>query len=148
MNIRRAPTLRGVRSVLTYWYQGRRYRPVLGVNLTTDQERDKALELINAIHAHHAQLHNTDSRTPESPTFAEFVPTYTQYLRTKRVADLGRNETALRLHLMPHFGPRRLRELRLKDGTDGERYRVTVRCAFDNGDELEAEGELQVRNIR
>ena len=39
-------------------------------------------------------------------------------------------------------------QLRIKDGDDGERYRVTVRCAFDNGDELEAEGELQVRNIR
>ena len=39
-------------------------------------------------------------------------------------------------------------QLRIKDGTDDERYRVTVRAAFDNGDELEAEGELQVRDIR
>ncbi len=39
-------------------------------------------------------------------------------------------------------------QLRFKDGDDGERYRVTVRCAFDNGDELEAEGELQVRDIQ
>ena len=31
MNIRRVRTSRGMRSVLTYWYRGVRYRPVLGL---------------------------------------------------------------------------------------------------------------------
>ncbi len=42
MNIRRAQTTRGIRSMLTYWYRGVRYRPVLGLNLTVDQERESA----------------------------------------------------------------------------------------------------------
>ncbi len=37
-------------------------------------------------------------------------------------------------------------QLRLKDGADGERHRITLRCAVDNGDALE--GELQARDIR
>ncbi len=113
MNICRVRTPRGVRAVLTYWYKKRRYRPVLGHNLTVDQEREEALKLIAAIHAHHTR---PSGEATQSPTFSEFIPVYMQYLRTKRVADLDRNETALRLHLMPHFGPKRLPEIRLADG--------------------------------
>ena len=50
MNIRRVRTTCGIRSVLTYWYRGVRYRPVLGLNLTIDQERESANRIISAIH--------------------------------------------------------------------------------------------------
>jgi hypothetical protein len=51
MNIQRINTPKGTRSILTYWYRGKRYRPVLGYNLTLDRERESAVEIITAIHA-------------------------------------------------------------------------------------------------
>lgn len=51
MNIQRINTPKGTRSILTYWYRGKRYRPVLGYNLTLDRERESALEIMTAIHA-------------------------------------------------------------------------------------------------
>ena len=48
MNIQRITTPKGTRSILTYWYRGRRYRPVLGYNLTLDRERESALEIMTA----------------------------------------------------------------------------------------------------
>ena len=61
MNIRRTPTSKGIRSVLTYWYQGIRYRPFLGINLSADKERDAALEVITAIHRNTAEKQHHES---------------------------------------------------------------------------------------
>ncbi|SLM49916.1 Putative Phage integrase (modular protein) [Nitrospira japonica] len=121
MNIRRIQSANGTRSVLTYWYRGKRYRPVLGRNLTTDQERESARTIINAIHdncVEHEVRGSASSRSRESSasTFAEFVPMYLQYLQAKRPDNDGRNQTALTHHLVPHFGNKRLLDIRLEDG--------------------------------
>jgi len=116
MNIHRKATGRGIRSVLTYWYRSHRYRPLLGYNLTPDQEREAAHEVIGAIHANQADQCASRSGQFDSPTFADFVPTYLQSLKVKRCADVGRNKAALDLHLTPHFGAKRLREIRFVDG--------------------------------
>src|SRR5207302_5593505 len=43
MTITRIKTKQGIKSILTYWYKGFRYRPRLkGVNLTADQEKKAA----------------------------------------------------------------------------------------------------------
>ena len=52
----------------------------------------------------------------QSPTFAAFVPTYLQYLKAKRRDADQRNENALTLHLIPHFGSQPLAEVRMEDG--------------------------------
>jgi len=116
MNIHRIPTSKGIRSVLTYWYQGTRYRPFLGMNLSVDKEREAALEVITAIHKNTADKQVPRALPPERPTFGAFVPTYLQYLKAKRRDLDQRNENALTLHLIPHFGSKRLADVRMEDG--------------------------------
>jgi hypothetical protein len=119
MNIRRINTPKGTRSILTYWYRGRRYRPVLGHNLTLDRERESALEIITAIHANWSEYETKQAPIaltgqPASLTFAEFVPMYLQYLKAKRPKNDGRNQTVLTHHLIPHFGHKELSGICLK----------------------------------
>jgi hypothetical protein len=118
MNIRRVPTSKGLRSILTYWYRGARYRPVLGLNLSPDQERDAALQVVSAIHANVGQPGVSPVLSPsvEIRTFEDFLSTYFQYLKAKRRDADNRNELAIRLHLLPFFGRKLLSEIRLEDG--------------------------------
>ena len=121
MNIRRHRSSKGVRSVLTYWYYGVRYRPVLGYNLTADRERESALAIITAIHTNASVRTTTEGSSsvvgPSSTlTFAEFIPIYLQYLNAKRPKNDGRNQSILCHHILPHFGSKVLSEIRLEDG--------------------------------
>ncbi len=107
--------------MLTYWYRSKRYRPVLGYNLSGDQEREAALDIMNAIHSHTEQKFRPSAESIASPNrnylrFAEFIPTYLQYLNVKRPNNDGRNEIIITKHLMPHFGHKRLSDIRLEDG--------------------------------
>lgn len=121
MNIRRIPSPKGIRSVLTYWYKGVRYRPVLGCNLTADRERESALEIITAIHANASAQRGQEGSAPvvarsSNVTFSQFVPVYLQYVNVKRPKNDGRSEVILRHHILPHFGQKLLSEIRLEDG--------------------------------
>ena len=121
LNIRRIATSQGVRSILTYWHRGVRYRPVLGYSLTPEQERVAACNVISAIHANTAPVGNIASggggvASSTSLTFAEFIPVYRQYVQAKRPRNDGRNETILTRHLVPYFGEKRLTAIRLEDG--------------------------------
>jgi len=123
LNIRRISTPKGLRSVLTYWYQGIRYRPVLGYNLTPEQERNSAFHIITAIHANTKSAQRSVGLPsisgvlePATLTLSEFTPTYLQYLKAKRPDHDGRNTTILELHLLPYFGTKRLGDIRLEDG--------------------------------
>jgi integrase len=113
MNIKRTPTARGVRSVLTYWYRGHRYRPVLGLDLTPDREREKAHRVINLIHQ------NAD-RPPQADTmtFAAFAPFYLQRLVANKATagSIRRNTSIIKTHLKPFFGEARLQDLRCMAG--------------------------------
>jgi hypothetical protein len=73
-------------------------------------------EVITAIHKNTAEKLVSRADSPESPTFSVFVPTYLQYLRAKRRDSDQRNEKALNLHLIPHFGSKRLADVRMEDG--------------------------------
>ena len=121
LNIRRLPTSKGLRSILTYWHHGHRFRPVLGYNLRPEQERAAAFQVIAAIHANLGapkSVELTDDRKvlALSLTFAEFIPTYRQYLKAKRPTNDGRNEIILARHLIPYFGRKLLSDIRLEDG--------------------------------
>lgn len=94
------------RSVLTYWYRGVRYRPVLGYNLSIDQEREAALQVITAIHANTAKLERLPAQTTHfadqsDTTFSAFILIYLQYLKAKRPTNDGRNELILTKHIIP-----------------------------------------------
>lgn len=109
MNIKRLTGPSGTKSILTYWYQGIRYRPTIGYNLTPDQEREKALSFIQQVHG---QLHQTSATA--GPTFAAFVPHYLQRMRTrKRVTIDWTKRYVIDAQLVPFFGPMRLQEIRL-----------------------------------
>ncbi|MDI3467449.1 MAG: hypothetical protein OJF50_006270 [Nitrospira sp.] len=112
MNIKRKPTPHGLKSVLTYWYKGRRYRPTLGYNLTADQEREAALRLI-----HH--IHDLAGRpvSANTITFSDFIPTYLQRMELrKRLTTEWCRKYVITPHLTPHFGSLRLRDIRLLHG--------------------------------
>lgn len=49
MKITRTMTPRGIRSDLFFRYRGVRYRPVLGYNLTSDQEQEATLQIVAAV---------------------------------------------------------------------------------------------------
>ena len=148
LNIRRNPTSKGLRSVLTYWYRGIRYRPVLGYNLKPEQERDAAFQVITAIHTNTG----TDQTIPESRStpaqcshlsFADFIPTYLQYLRAKRPNNDGRNEIILTRHLVPFFGPKILSDIRLQDGLGYLEKRRTDSIGSDDNKHAPAAGTIE-----
>jgi hypothetical protein len=117
--------------VLTYWYRGTRYRPVLGINLSLDQEREAALQIISTIHANIGQLEIKPAPSPStaSCTFKSFLPTYFQYLKAKRRDADNRSGFAIQLHLLPFFGPKRLVDIRLEDGLAYLQHRRSQRAA-------------------
>jgi len=121
LNIRRLATSKGVRSVLTYWHGGVRYRPVLGYSLRPEQERESAFQVIAAIHANTSDG-RLDTPVRDEPnhigalTFVEFIPTYRKFLKAKRPGNDGRNEAILMKHLIPFFGSKRLSAIQLEDG--------------------------------
>ena len=148
MNIRRVRTSRGWRSVLTYWYRGVRYRPVLGLNLTGDQEREAALEIVAAIHSNTAQhpLPSSSGAVGQVWTFADLIPAYLQYLHAKRRDADSRNDAALRLHLLPFFGTKLLRDIRLQDGLTYLEHRRAEQAA-DGTIERECSVLMAVLNL-
>jgi len=112
VNIRRAKTKKAVKSVLTYWYRGERYRVRLhGENLLPDEEKRLAHEAIGEIH----RMVNEAPRR-QSLTFEEFEPIYLKHVQAKRRIDTKRNESALRCHLTPYFGKLWLHDIKLDHG--------------------------------
>ena len=114
MNIKHVKTKHGMKSVLTYWYKGYRYRPTLkGVNLNADEEKRAANEAIASIHW---QV-DTAGRPPDM-TVSQFVPTYEREMAVNQRVDKARNKTVLDLHLVPFLGDRPLISLKKEDGLD------------------------------
>ena len=111
MRITRTATTDGVRSTLDYRYRGGRYRPVLGYNLTSDQEHEAMVQILARIQAHVGG----DAGDP-GLTFAEFVPKYLAKLTSKKLQAMDRPTTLLHRHLVAFFGVRPLRSLKLEDG--------------------------------
>lgn len=111
MKTTRIMTPLGVRSLLDFRYRGVRYRPVLGYNLTTDQEHEAMVQVLAAI-----QSQVRPDATMTGLTFAQFVPKYLDRLNGKALAALDRPRTILTRHLVPFFGIRPLHSLKLEDG--------------------------------
>lgn len=81
--INRTATPHGIRSWLDYRYRGKRYRPVLGYNLTPDQERDERVRVIAAIHA------NVGAGETSGLTFAASAGKYLTALGARNLLQWG-----------------------------------------------------------
>ena len=127
MKIIRTPTHHGVQSRLEYRYAGGRYRPVLGYDLTPDQERDEAHRLITIIHQNARGGAATQSKT--GPVFDGFAGQYLAYLRSKKLKDLGRPTTILDKHLVPFFGSLSLPSIQLEHGLRYLEHRRSQKAA-------------------
>ena len=98
MRITRTTTTVGVRSTLDYRYRGGRYRPVLGYNLTADQEHEAMGQILASI-----QSHVGGGAADSGLTFAEFTPKYLSTLTSKKLHALDRPTKILHRHLVPFF---------------------------------------------
>lgn len=132
MRITRTATVVGVRSTLDYRYRGGRYRPVLGYNLTSDQEHEAMGQILASIHSHVGW-----AASGPGLTFAEFSSKYIAKLQSKGLRALDRPTTILHRHLVPFFGLRPLHSLKLEDGVAYIAHRRT-RGAADGTIERES----------
>ncbi|MDO9119800.1 MAG: hypothetical protein Q7U39_17720, partial [Nitrospira sp.] len=101
--IRRRPTkTRGVAIDLEYWFEGERYRPTLGYDLSADAIDKAASEMVLQIQS--GAVSGELAPPPRGGmTMAAFKPAYLDELRERRVADIHRAEKVIDTYLIPHF---------------------------------------------
>jgi integrase len=112
-SITKRHTKSGIAFDLYVRWKGKRYRPLLGFNLTKEQAEQAAIAMIAKI-----QQQDTSpvSPRPMSPTFKDFLPLYWQTMRVKKRFDLARPESVLETHLLPRFSERQMDSLTAEDG--------------------------------
>ena len=105
-------TKMGIAFDLYVRWKGKRYRPLLGYNLTKEQAEKAAITMIAKIQ----QKEEPVTHRAASPTFKDFLPLYWQTMLVKKRFDLARPESVIETHLLPRFGDRRLDSLTAEDG--------------------------------
>jgi hypothetical protein len=106
---------------LDYLYNGVRYRPRLGINLTKEQQTQMALEAVNGIHQ---GISAGPCHSGDRVTLEQFLPTYWQAFKAKGRVDMVRPEGIINNHLLPRFATQLLS--RINDPAVGMDY-VTAR---------------------
>ena len=119
-------TKKGVAFDLYVRWKGKRYRPLLGYNLTPEQADEAAIAMIAKIQRNE---HQSPAPRAASITFAEFLPFYWQTMRVKKLCDLARPESIIEAHLLPRFGDRRLDSLTAEDGLAYITARLAAKAA-------------------
>ena len=105
-------TKKGLAFDLYVRWKGKRYRPLLGYDLTPEQADQAAIAMIAKIQ----RGESADAPRPASPTLKAFLPLYWQTMRVKKRFDLARPEAVIETHLLPRFGDRPLDSLTAEDG--------------------------------
>ena len=98
---------------LYYRWQGRRYRPLLGYNLSREEVERRALDLIRRIQEGRA---SEQEKNVTDLSLRDFLPVYWQAMRVKQRLDLRRPKAIVENHLLPRFGNRPLVSLKAEDG--------------------------------
>ena len=102
ITIKTRPTKRqGLAFDLYYRWNGKRYRPLLGYNLTKQETEQRALELIAKIQTG-GQVKAQPK--PLSPTLREFLPVYWQTMRTFSGGMPRSRAVSVRQFAMPPVG--------------------------------------------
>jgi len=95
IKIHKRPTKgQGTAFDLYYRWQGQRYRPLLGYDLTKEEAERRAVEMVRKIQAGESAPGPRPSST--SPTLKEFLPAYWRALKIKNRLDLRRPQIASR----------------------------------------------------
>src|SRR5713101_6838034 len=119
-------TKTGIAFDLYVRWKGKRYRPLLGYNLTQEQADQAAIAMIAKIQQHEPSLVSARST---SPTIKDFLPLYWQTMRVKKRFDLARPESVIETHLLPRFGNRRLDSFTAEDGLAYITARIEAKTA-------------------
>ena len=107
-------TKKGLAFDLDVRWKGKRYRPLLGYNLTKEQTAQAAIAMIAKIQAHADHV-----STPHGQrTVRDLLPLYWDSFEVKKRVDRVRPTGILNKHLLPIFGHRALASLIPKDGLD------------------------------
>ena len=107
-------------------WKGKRYRPLLGYNLTQEQADLAAIAMIAKIQQHEQ---SPVSARSTSLTFKDFLPLYWQTMRVKKRFDLARPASIIDTHLLPRFGDRRLDTFTAEDGLAYITTRLAAKAA-------------------
>ena len=104
---------RGVAFDLTFCWQGTRYRPVLGYNLSDSEAKRLAIKRIQEIQADHCDT----QRNPPAPfTLQDALELFWASFKAKARIDQTRPRRIIDQYLIPHFGHRPLNSIRAEDG--------------------------------
>ena len=107
-------------------WKGKRYRPLLGYNLTQEQAEQAAIAMIAKIQQ--PEQSPTPARAV-SPFFKDLLPLFWQTMHVKKRFDLARPESVIETHLLPRFGERRLDTFTADDGLAYITTRLNAKAA-------------------
>jgi integrase len=125
-SITKRRTNTGVAFDLYVRWRGKRYRPLLGYNLTKEQAEQAAIAMIARIQQNEPSPFPAQST---SPIFEGFLPLYWQTMKVKKRFDLARPESVIETHLLPRFGARRLDTFTAEDGLGYITARLQAKAA-------------------
>ena len=119
-------TKTGIAFDLYVRWKEKRYRPLLGYNLTQEQADLAAIAMIAKIQQ--GEQSPVSARST-SLTFKDFLPLYWQTMHVKKRFDLARPESIIDTHLLPRFGDRRLDTFTAEDGLAYITARLAAKAA-------------------
>lgn len=117
---------RGIAFDLTFCWQGIRYRPVLGYDLTPKEAQRLALKRIQEIQA---GLCDFKPKAPEPATLQDAIQIFWDSFHAKGCIDETRPRGVINQFLLPYFGARPLSSLTAKDGLNYIRARQTQKAS-------------------
>jgi integrase len=123
--ITKRSTLKGPAFDLYFRWKGKRYRPLLGYNLSKEQAEQAAIAMIAKIQAQSAEEEVSDSKA----TLRDIVPLFWNSFDLKSRMDRVRPKGILENHLLPALGDRPLVSLTAKDGLDYVLRRQKVKAS-------------------
>jgi integrase len=105
---------RGLATHLYYVWKSVRYRPLLGYDLTMEEEERLAVAMIQWIQAQADKAHKTE----DTATLKDILPLFWQSFERKRRVDNVRPRGIIENHLLPFFGDRVLSTISHSEGHD------------------------------
>jgi integrase len=112
IHIRKRQTKRqGLAYDLDYRWNGKRYRPLLGYNLTPAESQQRAVAMLQTIQAN---AYSQATAAQQAPTLNDVLPLFWNSFTIKNRVDRARPENIIKKYLLPFFGIIPLHSIPLK----------------------------------